>query len=71
MSLTVSEFNRKAKRRRGNGQRDEMERVGGDGRNVRETKWKELEETGERGKSRFYSGCAQRRCRASAGGVRA
>lgn len=31
MSLTVSEFNRKAKRRRGNGQRDEMERVGGDG----------------------------------------
>ena len=31
MSLTVSEFNRKAKRRRGDGQRDEMERVGGDG----------------------------------------
>lgn len=31
MSLTVSKFNRKAKRRRGNGQRDEMERVGGDG----------------------------------------
>jgi len=41
MSLTVSEFNRKAKRRRGNGQRDEMKRVGGDGRNVRETKRKE------------------------------
>lgn len=31
MSLTVSKFNRKAKRRRGNGQRDEMKRVGGDG----------------------------------------
>lgn len=31
MSLTVSEFNRKAKRRWGNGQRDEMKRVGGDG----------------------------------------
>ena len=41
MSLTVSEFNRKAKRRRGNRQRDEMKRVGGDGRNVRETKRKE------------------------------
>jgi len=40
MSLTVSKFNRKAKRRRGNGQRDEMERVGGDGRKVREMKWK-------------------------------
>jgi len=38
MSLTVSKFNRKAKRRRGNGQRDEMKRVGGDGETVREVK---------------------------------
>lgn len=71
MFLTVSEFNRKVRRRRENRQRDEMKRIGGDGRTVRETKWKELEETGERGKSRLYNGCAQRYCRPSAGGVRA
>lgn len=46
MSLTVNKFNRKAKRRRGNGQRDEMKGVGGDGRTVRETKRKEQEEMG-------------------------
>lgn len=48
--------NGKGRRRREKRQRDEMKRVGGDGRS---------------GKSRLYSGCAQRRCRPSAGVVRA